>query len=132
MSTENVEVVRRAIEASAREDWPAMLAEFDPEIEIDDTDILDADEYRGHDAVFKWMARWNEGWESSRMEDVQLLPAGRDKVIAEFRMVVKGKGSGIELERDDALVCELRNGKVARIGYYNDQAKARAAAGLPE
>ena len=47
-----------------------------------------------------------------------------------FRMFAKGKGSGIELSRDDALLAEFRDGKVVRLGYYNDQQKAREAAGL--
>ena len=47
-------------------------------------------------------------------------------------MVVKGKRSGIELGRDDALLAESRDGKIVRLGYDNDQAQAREAAGLQE
>ena len=47
-------------------------------------------------------------------------------------MIVKGKGSGIELARDDAILAELAEGKIIRLGYYNDQAQAREAAGLSE
>ena len=36
----------------------------------------------------------------------------------------------IELTREDATVAEFRAGKIVRIGYYNDQAQALAAAGL--
>ena len=132
MSQENVEVVRRALSLTIHEDWQAVLAYLDPAVEIDDTDILDADDYRGHDAFFKWLADWGESWESWRMEDIELRPAGEDHVVALFRMVVRGKGSGIELERQDALVYELRRGKIVRIGYYNDQRQALEAAGLRE
>ena len=45
-------------------------------------------------------------------------------------MIVKGKGSGIELSRRDALVCTLRAGKIAEMGYYNDQQQALEAVGL--
>ncbi len=125
-------MVRRAIEASNLEDWPAVLTELDPEIEIDDNDIPDADDYRGHEAFFRWLERWNESWESSRMEDLQVIPGSQNQVVALFRQVVKGKGSGIEIERDDAMVCKVSNGKVVRIGYYNSQVQAREAAGLRE
>jgi len=47
-------------------------------------------------------------------------------------MIVRGKGSGIELARDDAALAEFRDGKIVRIGYYNDQAQALEAAGLRE
>jgi ketosteroid isomerase-like protein len=44
----------------------------------------------------------------------------------------KGKGSGIELSRRDALVCTLRSGKIEEVTYYNDQQQALEAAGLSE
>ena len=47
-------------------------------------------------------------------------------------MVVTGKGSGIELSRHDALICTLRAGKIAEVGYYNDQQQALEAVGLEE
>jgi ketosteroid isomerase-like protein len=43
-----------------------------------------------------------------------------------------GKGSGIELERNDASITELRDGKVVRTAYYSDRAQALAAAGVSE
>lgn len=127
---ENVALVQRSLEAFARGDLQTVVRDLDPEIEIDDTDIPDGDDYRGHAAYFAWLARWDEGWESSRIEDVTVEVGVGDRVLALFRMVVKGKGSGIEMERNDALVCEVRAGKISRIGYYNDQAKAKAAAGV--
>ncbi len=130
MAQEDVELVRRTLEAFVREDVEAVVAELDPEIEIDDTDIPDAGDYRGHDAFFQWLARWDESWETSRMEDIEVRPGTDDRVVALFRMIAQGKGSGIEVERKDAMVCEVRNAKIARIGYYNDQRKALEAAGL--
>ena len=137
MSQENAEVVRRFIEALGRtqgsDDWQPVLAELDPDAEIDDLDIsLDTELYRGRDRVRKWVGVWNEAWESWRVEDVEVRPVGEDRVIALFLMLVKGKGSGIELSRRDALVCTLRAGKIAEVGYYNDQQQALEAVGLSE
>jgi ketosteroid isomerase-like protein len=137
MSQENIEVVRRFIEAlvnaQGSDDWQAVLAELDTEVEIDDLDIsLDTEHYRGHDRFRKWIGVWNESWESWRVEDVKVRPAGEDRAIALFLMLVKGKGSGIELSRRDALVCTLRAGKIAEMGYYNDQQQALEAVGLSE
>jgi ketosteroid isomerase-like protein len=131
MSQENVEVVSRFLEALLRDDIPAVLAELDTAVEVDDLDIsLDTDHYRGHDAFLKWMSVWNDAWESWRMEDVEMLPVGDDGVLILFLMLVKGKGSGIELDRRDAVICKLRTGKIVEIGYYNDQQQAREAIGL--
>jgi ketosteroid isomerase-like protein len=57
---------------------------------------------------------------------------GKDRAIGLFLVHAKGKGSGIELSRRDALVCTLRAGKIARGTYYNDQRQALEAVGLSE
>jgi ketosteroid isomerase-like protein len=131
MSQENVEAVRRFMDALVREDWKAVLAELDPEVEIDDLDIsLDTDHYRGHEGFVKWLSVWNDAWDSWRLEDVEVLPVGEDRVIALFLMLVTGKGSRIELDRRDALTCTMRAGKIVGMAYYNDQQQAREAVGL--
>ncbi len=123
---ENVDAARRLAEAIERGDLEDAANELADEVEIDDTDIPDA----GRDSFYTWMGRWNDGWESWRTEGNEFVPVDEDKVLSTFRMIAKGKGSGIELGRDDAILVELRDGKITRIGYYNDQAQARQAAGL--
>jgi ketosteroid isomerase-like protein len=135
MSHENVEVVHRFIgaleTAQSSDDWQPVLAELNTDVEIDDLDIsLDTEHYRGHDRFRRWIGVWNEAWESWRVEKLEVRPVGEDRVIALFLMLVKGKGSGIELSRRDALVCTLRSGKIAEMGYYNDQQQALEAVGL--
>lgn len=125
---ENLEVMRRFAAATAGGRLDAAEELLSASAEIDDRDIPDAD---GRDSFQDWQARWNSSWESWRIEELELVPYGEDRVLALFRMIVKGKGSGIELTRDDALLAEFADGKIARLGYYNDQAQAREAAGLP-
>jgi ketosteroid isomerase-like protein len=127
MSFENVDVLRRILEAAGRKDYQAVLADLDPDVEIDDSDIPES---TGTDSFLQWLARWDEAWESWRIEDVDLRAAGADQAIALFRMVAKGKGSGIELTRADALIASFRGGKAVKLGYYNDQALALEAVGL--
>jgi hypothetical protein len=91
--------VRRSFEGLARGDLEAATADFAPTVEIDDRDIPDAD---GHDSYYEWIGRWNESWASWRIEDLELRPSGEDKVVALFRIIATGRGSGVELERDDA------------------------------
>ena len=124
MSEENVELVRRRFGAALEDDWETALEALDPEVEIHDFDIPDAGVYRGHDGIRAWVERWGEGWESWRMEDAEFRDAGDDTVIALFRIVARGAHSGLELERDDAIVYRIRAGKIVRIEYFNDQAEA--------
>ena len=129
MSQKNVEVMRRWVDATSRGDYTAGFAEVDPNVEIDDTDIPEstrADSFHG------WLARWDASWESWRIEGVELLPSGDDKVVALFRMIVTGRKSGVEVGRDDAVLAEFRDGRIVRLGYYNNQQQALEAAGLRE
>ena len=130
MPEESVEVVSGLLAAIEQADLDAAVAMLDPKIEIEDTDILDADDYRGHDGFFKWVARWSESWESWRVEEIEVLPAGEDHAIALFRMVARGKGSGIEISRPDAVACRVRDRKIVALTYYNDQKRGREAVGL--
>ena len=122
--------MRRSIEATARGDTEAAAADHHPDIEIDDNDLFDAGVYKGHAAYLRWLAQWNESFASWRIEDLELVEAPGDQIVATFTMVVTGTGSGIEMKRADALVCRLSDGKIVKMGYYNDQAQALAAAGL--
>jgi ketosteroid isomerase-like protein len=128
MSSQNADVMRRIVDAAGRKDYQAVLADLDPEVEIDDSDIPES---TGRDSFLAWLARWDEAWESWRIEDLEVRTAGDDQAIALFRMVAKGKGSGIELTRPDALVASFRGGNAVKLGYYNDQALALEAVGLP-
>ena len=118
---------RRFSEAISRGDLEGAAAELAPTVEIDDRDIPDAD---GQDSFHEWVQRWNESWESWRLEDVELQALADGRVLALFRMIATGRASGIEIARDDAVIAEFRDGKISHIGYYNDQPEARTAAGI--
>jgi ketosteroid isomerase-like protein len=129
MSQQNVKTTRRFTEALVRGDYGAAADELSPQVEIDDTDIPES---TGADSFYAWMARWDAAWENWTIEDLEIRPVGGDRTISLFKMIVRGKGSGIELTRDDAVVAEYRDGKIVRIGYYNDQSQALQAVGLSE
>ncbi len=129
MSQENVEVTRRFTEALVRGDYETAAADLAPNVEIDDTDIPES---TGADSFYAWLARWDASWESWRIVDLEVRAVGDDRTISLFKMIVKGKGSGIELTRNDAVLAEFRDGSIVRIGYYNDQSQALEAAGLSE
>ena len=129
MPQENVETARRFTEALLRSDYAAAATELSPDFEVDDTDIPES---TGADSLTTWLARWDEIWESWRIEDLDIQAVGADRTISFFTMIARGKGSGIELTREDATVADYRDGKLVRLGYYNDQAQAREAAGLRE
>jgi hypothetical protein len=127
VAEQNIEAAKRFTEALQRNDLDAAAVELGPRFEVDDQDIPDAD---GHDSLYTWIGRWNEAFDSWRISDDEWIPVGEDRVLCTFRMHATGKGSGLELTRDDATVTEFEHSKIVRIGYYNDQAQAREAVGV--
>ena len=59
----------------------------------------------------------------------QVLDGG-DKVVSLVRISAVGAGSGVPVERGDAIVWTFRDGLAVRIDYFNDQNLALDAAGL--
>ena len=104
----------------------------DEESELHDHDALDqAGVYRGHAGVRRWLDDWNAAWAEWSFELEQLIDAD-DYVVVVVRMRTKGLGSGVELDRQDAVVYKCRNDKITRTDYYNNRAQALEAAGLKQ
>src|SRR5207248_4783587 len=121
MASATVDGLARTVAAAGHHDSQAVLRDRDPDLEIDGTA---SPESTGADSFLEWLARWDQVWESWHVEDLEVRAAGEDQAIALFTMVAKGKGSGVELTRADALVASFRSGKAVKLGYYNDQAQA--------
>jgi len=131
MSQENVEVVRRSLDAFQRGDYDAAIDALDPRIEYDLTHFPDGKVYLGHDGVREAFRIWLGTWEDYRQEVDEVIDLG-DEVLVVVREFGRGKGSGIEVERPTAGVWTLRDGKAVRIRFYAGKAEALEAAGLSE
>ena len=57
------------------------------------------------------------------------VPTGSGSLL---RMNAPGRGSGVTLDRQDAIVVEMRDRKMARLDYYNNRKQALQAVGLDE
>jgi ketosteroid isomerase-like protein len=132
MSQENVEIVRRCLEAFSRGDYEAAMEAIDPSIEYDLTHFPDGKVYLGHEGVREAFRIWLGTWEDYRHEVDELTDLGNDEVLGLVRESGRGKGSGIELERPTAAVWTLRDGKAIRIRFYPGKAEALEAAGFSE
>jgi ketosteroid isomerase-like protein len=78
------------------------------------------------------MADLDAAWEEWRTENDRLLDAGTDRVLHLYRIVGRGKGSGVPVEQDIAILWQLRNGKLFIGQVFLDQNQALEAAGLSE
>ena len=130
MSQENVERLRTSLEyfvATGEPEW----AVLDENVEVYDHDILDAGDYRGLAGYARWLEDFGAAWSEFSLAPEEYLDAG-DCAIAVFRLRATGAGSGVTVERQDAMVCTMRESKVVRIDYFNDRAQALRAAGLAD
>jgi ketosteroid isomerase-like protein len=106
-----------------------MWDQIHEDVEIHDHDIMDASEYRGHAGFRRWLEDWTAAWSDFTMEPEEFIDAGNRAIIV-LRMKATGRGSGVPVDRQDAIVWELRGEKFGRIDYYNSREQALRAAGL--
>jgi ketosteroid isomerase-like protein len=128
MSQENVEMVREGFAHFLATGEPAWET-LHEQIEVHDHDILDAGEYRGHAGYRRWLQDWGASWSEFSLQLDQFIDAA-DRVIAVYRLKATGRVSGVTLERQDAMVCQVLDGRVVRIDYFNNLEQALEAVGL--
>jgi ketosteroid isomerase-like protein len=127
---ESLEIVRRSCEAAAQGDLEGAMAELHPEVEVVDMDIPDAGSYRGPEGYLRWLAQWSDSFAAWSLNGLEYQESPDGRIVVLFDLRATGKGSGAEVQRGDAMVCTVRDEKIAKVVYYNDQARARAEAGM--
>jgi ketosteroid isomerase-like protein len=130
MSEENVEIVRKAFDALNARDRDRALTLMDPEIEYHSP--FEQRTYRGLDEMLQWREDMAAVMEDFHIEDARFLDAGGDRVVALYRLVVRGAGSGVPVSQDVGALWQLRNGKLLKGEVYLDQREALEAARLSE
>jgi ketosteroid isomerase-like protein len=104
---------------------------LDEDVEIHDHDIPEQGKYRGHEGFSRWIEDWDAPWAEWSLEPEEFIDAG-DRVVVIVHLKATGRASGVQVERDDGLVYELRDGKTVRIDYFNDRTQALEAVGMSE
>ena len=130
MSEENVEIVRKALDALNARDRDLALSLMDPEIVY--RSPFEQKTYRGLDGMVRWREDMAAALEDFHFEDSRFLDAGGDRVVALYRMVVRGAASGVPVSQEAGALWQLRNGKLLKGEGFLDQREALEAAGLSE
>jgi ketosteroid isomerase-like protein len=130
MSQENVEIVRQAVDAYNARDRDRLLGLMDPEIEF--RSVFERKTYRGLAEMVQYREDLDATLEEFHSEDGRFVDAGGDRVVYLYRVVGRGTGSGVPVNRENAILWQLRNGKLLKGEVYLDQRQALEAAGLSE
>jgi ketosteroid isomerase-like protein len=131
LSQENVEIVRRIVEAAQRGDWDAAIAEYDEAVVLDQRRMPDGGIYYGHEGVRDFYTGWVGAWDDFHISLERVVDAG-DRVVDINEVSGTGKGSGAPVSMRTGNVWTLDDGRVVRHVGYPDAAEALEAAGLRE
>jgi ketosteroid isomerase-like protein len=136
MSRENVEIVRRVMEAEARGDETTIFAHYDEDILWDVSGAGGpvagiVDTFRGHEGVRSWLRTWYEGFKDVTYEIDELADAGEHVLLA-LTMKGKGRASGADVTTRLYGAWTLRERKVVRVAWFQSRDEALEAVGLWE
>ena len=132
MSQENVEIVRRAIDAFNQRDVDDLVRDWDPEIELDWSRSrgLEAGIYRGQEAVLGFWKTFFEMFDRATVSPEEFIEC-REHVLVPNRTYFRGR-DGVTVEAQSVMVATLRNGRIVEWRLYQEMAQALEAAGLSE
>jgi ketosteroid isomerase-like protein len=129
VSEASLDLVRRWLEASNREDVQGFVELWDPQCEfftLTGSRLSDAP-YRGHAGVRRYREERTEVWAELRIEADELREVG-DRAVVIGHLCGRGRGSGVEMDHALGLVFDFRGDRVLRVRSYPDPAQALEAA----
>jgi ketosteroid isomerase-like protein len=132
MSQENVEVVRRAIDAFNQRDVDEMVRDWDSEIEADWSRSrgLTPGIYRGQEAVLGLWETFFEMFDRVTVYPDEFIECG-EHVVVPNRTHLRGRDH-LKVEARSALVVTVRNGRIVMWRLCQERAEALQAVGLAE
>ena len=134
MSQENVELVRRSVDAFSRGDLDGVLEKYTPDAMFDWSNSrgFDAGVFRGHDEIRAFMERFREAFGDIRVELLgDPVEVEDGLVVAENVSYSRGR-DGIVVQARSAWLITIRGGEQTSLTLYQTKQEALEAAGLRE
>ena len=133
MATEtNLEVLESYIDAFNRRDAEKLreLSTGDSEFHSAFVSGEGAGVYRGYEGILRYLSDVDDAFEEWHAEDSRFSEGDAGRVLHRYRIVGKGRGSGIPVDAQIAIVWTLQDGNVKHGKVYLDQAEAARIAGV--
>lgn len=133
MSQQNVDLVRRAMDAWNREDVDALIPLSDPEVEFVSVFAgMEGRTYQGYEGLRSYFADMRDAWAEFHREIEEVRDAGDDRVVVFFRLQGVARASGVPVDERVTTVFDLREGHLLRMVVFRDRDEALKAAGLEQ
>jgi ketosteroid isomerase-like protein len=133
MSHENVERLRRVIDAYNGRDIEAFIAYCDPRIEFQSAfAAVGGEVYDGHDGLRRWHRDVEDVWgDAVRVEPETYFDLGEHTLIW-YVLHGRGRHSGVEVAMPVALVARWRDGLIVYLKAYAHREDALSDLGVFE
>jgi len=132
MSEENVEIARRVFDALTHDDLPAAMKDAAPDF------VFDFSRSRGLDRGVYGHEEWLKAgeaalglWESVRWEVEEIIEAAEDRLVTVQTAYMRGRDD-IVVQTRGAWLWLFRDGRIARVTFFQERRDALEAAGLEE
>ena len=125
---ENVEVVRRTVDAINRADFDAVVDAMTDDFELDFSNSRGplAGIY-GREQIKEFLSSFFEAWKSVVFEPVELIDFPDDRVLQVGHLRTQGQESGAAVGARGATAWTIRDGKVAAVKLYQSKEEALEA-----
>jgi ketosteroid isomerase-like protein len=131
MSQENVEIVRRMVEAFNSADMSRAISSFHADAEFTSA-LTEARTYVGSEGLAEYVDDISLAWESWRSADDQFVDVDDERVVWLYRIIGTGRGSGVPVDQRLSVVWTMRYGLIWRGQSYLDHRQALEAVGLAD
>jgi len=134
VSAEDVEIVRRSVDAFRERDADAVSELFDENAGFRSAIVggIEGGTYRGYADIQRYFSDMDEAFDDWHTEDERYFEPAEGRVVLVYRIRGRGKGSGVPIDQPVGIVFTLRDGKVVLADVYLDPQEALAAAGVRE
>ena len=131
MSQQDVELVRRAMEAWNRADIDELIPLSDPEVEFVSIFAgMEGRTYRGYDGLREYFTDMRDTWADFRRDIEGVTDAGGDRVVVFFHLQGIARASGVPVDERVTTVFRIRQGRLHRMVVFRNRDDALEAAGL--
>lgn len=125
MTHEARELGLRALALLEQDDAESLVALCDPDVELRPLIAgVSGSEYRGHDGVRRWFDELSSSFDERNAPAVNLETPDDDSALAEIALHLRGRGSGIEIDRTVYGAGRVRDGRLLWWGFFEDRDEA--------